>query len=107
MSSSSADASPHHSTAIAKITMPKASGIIKRQRLFDHLDSLHDKPITWITSPAGSGKTTLVSSWLSERNFHSLWYQLDEGDAHLADFFITWAWRQKKQHLGAKAPFPC
>lgn len=106
ISSSSADASPHHSTAIAKITMPKASGIIKRQRLFDHLDSLHDKPITWIAAPAGSGKTTLVSSWLSERKLHSLWYQLDEGDAHLADFFYYMSLASKKASPRSKGALP-
>lgn len=40
-----------------------------------------------MSSPAGSGKTTLISSYLDSRKLHCLWYQCDEGDADPATFF--------------------
>jgi len=43
--------------------------------------------VFWIASPAGSGKTTLVSSYLSTRKLPCLWYQIDERDGDLAQFF--------------------
>jgi LuxR family transcriptional regulator, maltose regulon positive regulatory protein len=37
--------------------------------------------------PAGSGKTTLVSSYVQARKTPCLWYRMDEGDSDLATFF--------------------
>jgi len=77
--------------SIAKITRPKLSGALERARLFDLLDRGKQKPVKkpviWIAAQAGSGKTTLVASWLDARKLPCLWYQLDEGDADIASFF--------------------
>ncbi len=35
--------------------------------------------MTWISAPAGSGKTTLVASFLEAHKIPCLWYQIDEG----------------------------
>ncbi|HCE67061.1 MAG: hypothetical protein A2X82_08410 [Geobacteraceae bacterium GWC2_55_20] len=75
------------STAIAKITRPKLTGITPRERLFELLDSLKSARVLWITAPGGSGKTTLAGSYLGARSLPSLWYQLDQGDGDLAGFF--------------------
>src|SRR5690242_14143631 len=73
--------------AIAKITRPKLSGIFPRTRLFKALDSGLKKPVTWISGPAGAGKTTLVASYLDARKLPCLWYSVDAGDADIATFF--------------------
>ena len=74
--------------SIAKITKPSVSGIYERERLFLLLDDQRKKPLVWISAPAGSGKTTLISSYLDARKLASLWYLLDEGDADPATFSI-------------------
>lgn len=75
------------STVSAKIARPTHSKPVQRQRLFDLLDQAAAKPVTWIAAPGGSGKSTLVASYLSTRTLPSLWYQCDAGDADLATFF--------------------
>jgi DNA-binding SARP family transcriptional activator len=44
-------------------------------------------PALWLSSPGGSGKTVLVSSYLRQRDLSCLWFQMDEGDADLSGFF--------------------
>ena len=73
--------------SIAKITRPSAAGIFARKRLFRLLDTCRKYPVIWITGPAGSGKTTLVSSYLDANKLPCLWYQVDEGDWDIATFF--------------------
>lgn len=73
--------------APAKISHPRTSGIIHRERLFRILDHCRESPITWVAAPAGSGKTTLVASYLAARKLPSIWYRVDEGDGDIATFF--------------------
>ena len=40
-----------------------------------------------VCGPPGSGKSTLVSSYIAVRRLATIWYQLDEGDEDLATFF--------------------
>ena len=75
------------SASIAKISKPSMPGAIRRARLLDALDSLRNVPILWIAAPGGSGKTTLAAGWLDARKLRALWYNIDEGDANLEDFF--------------------
>jgi len=94
------------SPAIAKISRPKLSGIAPRERLFAQLDRCKTTPVLWITSPGGSGKTTLVGSYLDARNLPSLWYQLDQGDGDLAGFFHYLGLAAKKAAPRYKKPLP-
>ena len=73
--------------SITKITHPKTSGVFPRKRLFQVLDECRESPVIWVTAPAGSGKTTLVASYLSDRKLHSIWYRMDQGDTDIATFF--------------------
>ena len=71
-----------------KITVPGLPvGIVQRERLFRLLEKSSEKPVIWISGPGGSGKTTLVSSYLQSRKLPVLWYQLDQGDEDSATFF--------------------
>jgi DNA-binding SARP family transcriptional activator len=51
------------------------------------LDASRKLPVTWITGPAGSGKTTLVSSYLESSDVPCLWYYADEGDGDPGNLF--------------------
>jgi ATP/maltotriose-dependent transcriptional regulator MalT len=62
-----AGSKPKRAPLIAKITHPKTAGLFHHERLFRHLDEYGDVPVTWISAPAGSGKTTLVASYLADR----------------------------------------
>ena len=71
----------------AKISRPLLKGFLPRKRLFRLLDNARHTPTIWISGPPGSGKTTLVSSYVETRKIPCLWYQVDEGDADVASFF--------------------
>ncbi len=70
-----------------KVSRPRISGIVERERLFRQLDKGRHRQLIWVSGPAGAGKTTLIASYLDSRKIPCLWYQLDEGDADLATFF--------------------
>ena len=72
---------------LAKLAKPNASQAWPRERLFSLLDQSFRSPLVWISAPAGSGKTTLVSNYLESRKIRSLWYQIDQGDRDIATFF--------------------
>lgn len=73
--------------SIAKITRPAVSDVLHRKRLFHLLDNARKRPVVWIMGPPGSGKTTLVTSYLQASRLPCLWYQVDAGDADIASFF--------------------
>jgi ATP/maltotriose-dependent transcriptional regulator MalT/two-component SAPR family response regulator len=91
---------------IAKITAPKISGALPRKRLFQQLDSSRKKPIIWISAPAGSGKTTLIASYLESRKLPCIWYQCDEGDSDIATFFYYMGLAAKEANPRHRKPLP-
>ena len=90
-----AETEGNHSS-IAKITRPFFTGIFPRERLFQHLKEGRDRPVTWITAPPGSGKTTLVASYLDFIKAPCLWYQVDKTDDELSTFFYYMGLAAKK-----------
>jgi LuxR family maltose regulon positive regulatory protein len=66
----------------AKLARPRIrAGAVQRERLFAALDGLSDVEFTVLSGPAGSGKTVLVSSWLTgRRDLSPAWITLDPGD---------------------------
>ncbi len=71
-----------------KVICPNTANIIDRTRLFSVLDEAREQAkIIWIAAPGGSGKTTLVSSYLEKKQVAHCWYHLDEDDRELATFF--------------------
>lgn len=74
------------SPTLAKLTRPKLYDAVARPRLFAALDEAAKRPIVWVCAPPGAGKTTLVASYLEERQLRHLWYQVDVGDTDPATF---------------------
>ena len=73
---------------LAKTTRPRLSAIYQRSRLFEQLDAARNRYAnTLVSGPPGSGKTTLISSYIELRNLRCLWYQIDSGDEDVATFF--------------------
>jgi len=72
---------------LAKFSRPRLYNVQKRERLFKLLDTHRSHPILWIAGPPGSGKSTLVASYVEARRVPGLWFQADPGDADPATFF--------------------
>lgn len=94
------------SIGLAKLTPPMLPVVLKRLRLFRLLDKARKRPITWIATPAGSGKTTLVASYLKARRLPTLWYRLDESDADPSSFFHFLSLAAKTLAPKIRTPLP-
>ncbi|MDH3330275.1 MAG: hypothetical protein OEM01_13685, partial [Desulfobulbaceae bacterium] len=92
--------------SLAKITRPAVDGMLFRERLFQRLDEPGMSSVIWISGPAGSGKTTLVSSYLEAGGLPYLWYQVDGGDTDLATFFYYLGLAVQKASSRRSKPMP-
>ena len=71
-----------------KLFMPPLRGdLVARPRLIERLNSSAHCRLILVTAPAGSGKTTLVTSWLVQQNEPVAWISLDENDNNPLMFF--------------------
>jgi LuxR family maltose regulon positive regulatory protein len=76
--------------AATKLRPPEPPGaLVRRSRLSDVLDAGLDRHVrlVLVSAPAGSGKSTLVSSWLAGRAGAVAWLQLEESDSDPARFW--------------------
>ena len=71
---------------LAKLTRPRLYDALPRPRLFSLIDEAAKRPIVWLCAPPGSGKSTLIASFLEARNLQYVWYQADMGDTDPATF---------------------
>ena len=69
---------------------PARSKVVVRLRLIEELNkSLSSgRRLTLISAPAGFGKTTLVSEWVTECGRPVAWLSLDEEDDDPTRFFV-------------------
>lgn len=64
----------------SKLSRPvRLDHTVVRERLLAKLSGANNFRLALVTSPAGYGKTTLVSQWAAGKNELG-WYSLDEGD---------------------------
>jgi len=91
---------------MSKITRPILTGVFPRKRLFRLLDHMRNNPVIWVSGPAGSGKTTLISSYIETRKIPCFWYQVDEGDSDPATFFYYMGQAAKKASPRKKKSLP-
>ena len=61
--------------------------VYPRQRLFETLSSQLDSGHIWVEASPGSGKTTLINSYIETNSLACTWYRLDERDSELTNFF--------------------
>lgn len=76
----------------SKLSRPvRLDHTVVRERLLAKLSGANNFRLALITSPAGYGKTTLISQWAAGKNDLG-WYSLDEGDnqqERFASYFIA------------------
>lgn len=72
--------------SLAKTVKPNLSHVANRGRLYGEIDNLLKKGL-WVSGPAGSGKTTLITSYIDFHRLPHVWYRADPGDNDLSTFF--------------------
>lgn len=92
--------------SLVKITRPQVAGVVKRERLFRLIDAGQPAPALWVSAPAGSGKSTLISSYLDSRQIPCIWYQIDEQDCDAAAFFYYLGLAVKQASPRHHTPLP-
>lgn len=73
-----------------KLSIPRArSDLVRRPRLIDMLSAGLAGPLTLVSAPAGYGKTTLISDWLSSpagKGYPLAWLSIDQDDNEISLF---------------------
>src|SRR6516162_8136439 len=59
---------------------PTQTNVIQRSHLIERLNEGLRHKLTLVSAPAGFGKTTLVSTWVTNCARPVAWLSLDEGD---------------------------
>lgn len=65
---------------------PRPAASVLRPRLISRLNAALGSKLTLVSAPAGFGKTTLLTEWLSSCGQPIAWLSLDDGDNDLAVF---------------------
>ena len=82
---------------------PIRKNLVVRPRLLERLDECQDRRLILLTAPAGFGKSTLVSCWLTKQNKRAAWISLDKYDNVLLLFlaYIVEALQQVEPNMCA------
>ncbi len=72
---------------LTKLHIPHAgNNVVHRPELFEKLNSGLSRKLILVSAPAGYGKTTLISDWISQNKITAAWLSLDYGDNDPAVF---------------------
>ncbi len=79
--------------------------IVQRTHLINRLSEGISRKLTLISAPAGFGKTTLLSEWVSQRQIPVAWISLDKGDNDSVQFitYLVAALKSIKESIGKTA----
>lgn len=88
----------------AKLSPPRLSTAVDRERLFVWLDAQRDHSAVWVHGTPGAGKTILLASYCRARKRRCLWYRFDADDNDVGQFFGTLG--QAVDALRIRAPLP-
>ncbi|MFN2236477.1 MAG: LuxR C-terminal-related transcriptional regulator [Anaerolineales bacterium] len=85
---------------------PPRPDLVLRPRLFECLQRGLERKLTLISAPAGYGKTTLLSAWISQLNQDVAWLSLDEFDNDIGRFidYLIAAMQIVEPDLGKTIP---
>ncbi|MCY7389773.1 MAG: hypothetical protein LH481_17255 [Burkholderiales bacterium] len=70
----------------AKFVGPDVGQAVFRTRLFELIEA-REAACLWVHGPPGSGKTTLIASYLEAYRLSPVWYGVDAEDRELSTFF--------------------
>ncbi|HET7762820.1 MAG TPA: AAA family ATPase, partial [Phycicoccus sp.] len=68
----------------SKLRPPTGASLLRRPRLLRLLDEVLTAPVTLVVAPAGSGKTSLLATWVADADVPTAWLVLDDGDSDQA-----------------------
>ena len=68
---------------------PLRSDLLPRPHLTKKLDEISDYPLTLISASAGSGKTTILSEWVTSTKHPVAWISLDPDDNDPTQFLTV------------------
>ncbi len=72
----------HNPLLATKLYVPDpGSTLVERAPLIEKLESGFQSKLTLLSAPAGFGKTTLLSQWISQHRSCTAWLSLDKADA--------------------------
>jgi LuxR family transcriptional regulator, maltose regulon positive regulatory protein len=81
------------------------NGYVDRGRLHRRLDKAAEMPLTLVSAPAGTGKTTLLTGWAAARSPATdiAWVTFEEGDS-TADLFWADVHEAVRRHVRLRRP---
>jgi len=88
---------------LSKVRVPRRrKGLVHRGRLVDTLHQGIERKLTYISAPAGYGKTSLLVDFRYEVDAATCWYQISADDETLHDFvrYLSLALRQQYPDFG-------
>ena len=77
--------------AVVSLMVPRPHGAMARTRLFERLDAARSAKLWWIAGEDGSGKSTLIASYIARRGLPCLWLELTAQDADPGYLFSHFA----------------
>ena len=89
----------------SKLRAPNAERLVRRPRLLEVLDANAAKPLTVLISPAGTGKTALLATWVDASSRPIAWFSVDSTEQDAIQFW-TGVVAALEQLVGHELPGP-
>jgi LuxR family transcriptional regulator, maltose regulon positive regulatory protein len=76
--------------------------LVQRSQLIDRLNKGVNQKLILISAPAGFGKTTILSEWISQSEIPTAWISLDKGDDDSVQFinYLVAAFQKFEPSIG-------